>query len=324
LRDWIKEVFKRETPHTVLFRVDAGRLAGLSFGHAVRCLVLARVIGEVYGSISLFLMRDMVEGLRYVEEAGFSTLRLPVDIATCREGEQLEAAINARHCNWLVVDLPYRVFDTEGYPAIRRGGTRILFIDDNRRWCPDADVYLNSSLSATQPKLVGKTTDIEFFLGPRYLIFDDTGIQTNPFGRTAPPNVLVTFGGSDPAGMTIRVVECLLQHPWNGVRFHVVTGPGYADAGRIAARIRRRIDTFRHIHHPPDLLPYLKHCDLAICSAGRTGYELMHMNKKFIPVATAVHEQENVDGFIRAGAARFGFHDLDTERLIEAVRTETL
>ena len=71
---------------SIVFRVDAARRKGLSFGHASRCLAVAEAIRDLNAQVPIsFLMREDADGNAYVQEAGF-----PVEIMSWDCGKQAE------------------------------------------------------------------------------------------------------------------------------------------------------------------------------------------------------------------------------------------
>jgi len=68
------------------------------------------------------------------------------------------------------------------------------------------------------------------------------------------------------------------------------------------------------------LIPFLQRCDFAICAGGRTMYELFCLGKNFFPIATAEHEAEVVDEFIRRGIIKEGLTSWDPKALISNLK----
>ncbi len=300
LSDWIGSLFAEgSVPKKILFRTDAGRIRGLSFGHAARCLALARASRAAFGAECLFLMRPHAEGQAFVSQFGWEVWPLPVDSGAAGEAKATRLALERIKPDWLVIDLPY----PDCLPPLpRRPKTWVLFIDDARFACPKGvDVYLNSSLLAPQRLKAVLDPRVRCLLGPDHFIFDEALLSDPPLRSDGLMNVLVTAGGSDPTGLTLKVLEALRAQRWPGVLFRIILGPGFTETEEAANLIRGRAREFELVNCPDNLMPYLRGCDLAVCAGGRTMYELVYLKKNFLPLATAAHEKEAVRAFVQAG-----------------------
>ncbi len=320
LTDLIASLFGEPRPKTILFRVDAGRVPGLSFGHAVRCRALARAAARAWGTRSVFLMRDYPEGLAYM--AGQERLEVwsfSAQVGTLAEIEETLNAAAAINPDWLVIDLPYDELNLDYLAGMRRFGVRVLFIDDARFSCPaEVDVYLNSSVLA--PGRFGRPAnpDTRLLLGPEFFIFDEESLADEPVRTEGVVNVVVTLGGSDPTGLTVDVIRGIVSRPsWPGYFFRVVLGPGFGQPEQAVELSRRRAKEIELASNPANLTPYLSGSDLAVCSGGRTMYELLYLGRRFLPVATSPAEAEAIGAFVDLGLIEFGLTDRNIDKIME-------
>ncbi|MBW2619486.1 MAG: hypothetical protein JRC92_11485 [Deltaproteobacteria bacterium] len=307
LKDWISTLFaETPTPERVLFRVDAGRVEGLSYGHVSRCLALAKTARAVWGSRSLFLMRDHPEGVDYVVQAGWEVKTIPALQPIWDEDEPVLSTAESFQPDWLVIDLPYPDLKTAWLKPLRRAGKRVLFIDDARFTCPEVDVYLNSSLLAPNRTRVEPGRQTRRLLGPDYFIFDDSLLAEPLVKSNGLINVVITCGGSDPTGLTLKMLQRLVRQDWNGVTFRVILGPGFGSNEQAARLTGKRAGGFELIHSPPNLIPYLRGADLTVCTGGRTMSELLYLGQRFLPISTADHESEAIEALLTAGLIKTG------------------
>lgn len=112
----------------------------------------------------------------------------------------------------LVLDLPYERTYSGFMKRTREMGIVTVFLDDFRFLNPGADIYINSSILA-EKRIKTSHSLSGCFLGPRYLIFDEQMLDgPDPFhGKQR--NVVLTFGGSDPTGLTEKVARELKKEP---------------------------------------------------------------------------------------------------------------
>ena len=321
LQEWITELFDRAPPRHVLFRVDAGRVPGLSFGHLSRCLLLGKFIQEHYGCACLFLMRDYEEGIRYASQAGVEVETFPSNITFQFETEEILKAVGEHDSDWLLVDLPYRNLDTSYFISFQKRGGRVLFIDDFRFENPGADIYLNSSILAPARVQVPIDDRVRYCLGPQYFIFEplvQTVIERN--GCHDIFTVLLTFGGSDPIGLTQKIVSELLKSEWPDVEFQLILGPGFIEDSADKKLFQKWEERYAIVRQPSDILPYFLESDLVVCAGGRTMYELLHLKKKFIPIATTEIEAEAINEFRRQGLITHGLPSWEATSFIKTVK----
>ncbi len=293
LQEWICQIFDN-APSKVLFRVDAGRVGGLSFGHVSRCLILSNVLQEQFDTKSLFLMRDYEEGIAYIKATFKHIQTIPLQLTYELESQAIQDNIEDFQPDWLIIDLPYYDLNLSYLSQIRGKNVKVLFIDDSRYKVPPVDVYLNSSILAKKEILQPPEKSTKFFLGPEYFIFDENLLSTGIIYKNKYFNIAVTFGGSDPTGLTLKVLKSLLAKNWPEFCFWIIMGPGYKDVEQTEVLIKDRIN-FQTVRNPGNLISYLQGCDFAICAGGRTMYELIYMGKSFFPIPSAKHEEAPVN-----------------------------
>ena len=326
LKEWIHLLFKNhKNPEKVLLRVDAGRKYGLSFGHVSRCLMIARVLQEEYGSEIMFLMCNFPEGINHVTRNGYRVKKLPVP-SDRQEPESIMDAIKEYQPDMLIIDVPYKNIDTSYFSKLREWEINIVFIDDSRFIYPNVDVLLNSNILA--PKRMQeinnqKYINTRFLLGIDYFVFDDSLLEETAIRGKGDYNILVTLGGADPTLLTLKVLKALLEEDWRGYAFYIILGPGYSDLNEIETLIGGSRKEYNVVINPTNLISFLKRCDFAICAGGRTMYELFYLKKNFFPIATAKHEAEVIEEFVRRGIIKIGMTSWDPKSFISNLKCLT-
>ena len=307
MKEWIPKIFDKYTqPQKMIFRVDAGRVWGLSFGHLSRCLILAGFIQNLYKSEVLFVMRDYTDGVACARKSGQKVKRFTPELNFQEEISLLDELIEHYRPDWLLIDLPYPEVEASYFEHLKREDCRIIFIDDNRFINANVDVILNSSILALKKTTVPCNCKTQYFLGPHYFIFDDSKIHSEPVRKDGMINVVLTFGGSDPADITLKALETITSEPWPGVYFNTILGPGYIKLDKIDGLLQTKKNNFQLVFNPENYFSYLMGCDLAVCAGGRTMYELLYLNKKLLPIASAEHESEVISEGIRQGLFDLG------------------
>ncbi|MDC7225086.1 MAG: methyltransferase domain-containing protein [Spirochaetales bacterium] len=135
-------------------------------------------------------------------------------------------------------------------------------------------------------------------------------------------SVLITFGGEDPAGLTVPVAEEVLRLIPEAEEIGVVQGP-LAEDFTLPAGVKL-------YKHPPRLEPLFSKYDLVITSFGLTPYEAERAGRPVILVnPSKYHERASkIEGFPSAGVGRKGIKRLgqylagDTGSLARTERQE--
>ena len=150
LNEWIESLFAGRPPHKLLFRVDAGRIKGLSFGHLSRCLTLARACRSIFGTRCVFAMRNLAEGVDHALGQGETVWRLDSDGPDEGGAAQVVQAARRFAAQTVLTDLPYTDMDWGFLEELNRDGRTTVVLDDFRFANPGADVYHNSSILAPE------------------------------------------------------------------------------------------------------------------------------------------------------------------------------
>lgn len=137
--------------------------------------------------------------------------------------------------------------------------------------------------------------------GPEYFCLRDEFVnaERNPL-RPAVSTLLITFGGTDQHDCTrrvLKIVEPICRA--YGIAIRIVAGPGYAHREALEKYLLELANPLVSFSWATNIMSrMMEGADLAICSAGRTVYELAHMRVPGIVLAT--HEREARHGFARA------------------------
>ena len=316
LSEWIHLLLpdRNYIPRKIFFRVDAGNRWGLSFGHLFRCILLANVFKKSYDSEIIFLMRNYADGIQYARDSGLSIKVLPESLQLREERESIVELAEQFEANVLVVDLPYQNVDTSYFSSLRRKGLWIIFLDDSRFISPTADVILNSSIRASDK--IKKVKNIRYLLGPRYFLYEGPQCADCCGRKGENLHVVITFGGSDPFGLTGRVLRALAQKRWRDVEFTIILGPGNIDVERVQMAIQKNPNKMRLSLNPPALSLFFLKCDLAICAGGRTLYELNALNVPAFAIASIEHEALEIRAFLQHNMLSAGLEAWNTQEFI--------
>lgn len=247
----------------VVLRADASPSIGA--GHLMRCLALAHAI-KASGVEPIVATRTDSEGLlQHLRRAGIDVVR----ISAGGEAEDAARAAELARGGAVVVD-GYHFGETY-LDALRRCGCRIVLIDDVPRMASyDVDILLDQNPGALRQPYHARSSRL--LLGPRFMLlrpeFADVERRAEGRGR---PRVLVTFGASDAAEVTTRVLQAL--ETMEDVDASIVLGSINQRADGVVRRFGdvARFDFVMNSDNMPSLMAQ---CDVAVAGVGVTLWEL--------------------------------------------------
>jgi UDP-2,4-diacetamido-2,4,6-trideoxy-beta-L-altropyranose hydrolase len=276
----------------LLVRADAGPAIGM--GHVMRCLALAQAFEEDgHGAARFAVCRPAPELRARLERAGFVVLALEPDAAA------FAALVAAERPDAVVMD-GYR-FGLEEQRAARSTGAVLAVVDDNRE-VPLALADLIVNQNAHAPRV-----DYHELVGERLLGLSFAMLRTDVRRAAAAPaevrasarRVLISMGGSDPAGATVPLALALAADGALEVR---------ALVGGAAARfdeIRAQLGGVAGVEVVPpqdDVTPLFRWADVVICGAGSTLWELCALGVPSVALTVADNQRELAVELERLGA----------------------
>jgi len=243
-----------------LIRCDGGDKYGI--GHVKRMIVLARALRDREGIGAVFAVNGSEDALVPIRQAGFRAKLLAgpeaswskviaapdLCILDCRDGPPREALTE------FAARAPLAVIDDAS----------------ERRLAADF-AYYPPVPQAEDLSWQGSTCTVR--IGWEWALLGLPQTATRPRAFSPRPTLLVTMGGSDPTGMTLRAARALaVLDPVFRARF--VIGPGFADREKTAQAIVALRSNFETIEGADSLITEYASADLALAAFGVTAYEL--------------------------------------------------
>ncbi|MBO4301204.1 MAG: cytidine 5'-phosphate N-acetylneuraminic acid synthetase [Desulfovibrio sp.] len=258
----------------------------IGMGHVYRALMLAHEITS--HKVSFVCTRQSELAVERLAEKDYPILR---------QGEEdLASTVLSLRPDLVVND----ILNTDAHymRALTGAGVRCVNFEDEGEGAAQARLVVNAlyeSGASTQRVRCGSDY---FCLRDEFL-----NAMRNPF-RPELKTLLITFGGTDQwdcSRRVLNIVEPLCRGA--GMTIRLVAGPGYAHRQEMEDHLRRLDNPLVHFTWATNVMSrMMEGADLAICSAGRTVYELAHMRIPAMVLAT--HEREARHTFARP---RHGF-----------------
>lgn len=298
---------------TLIIRADASTALGT--GHVMRCLALAQAWQDE-GGRCVFVMAESSPGVEMrVRSEKFGISPLGVSPASHEDATRLVELACAHRANWIVVD-GYR-FDVEYQRTLKAAGVKILVVDDGGQcggYC--ADLVLDQNLDASDTPYKNRETYTHLMLGTSYVLLRREFLEWRKWERetsTLSPRLLVTIGGTDPEGLTGRLVEALANIALPDLAITVVVGRSNSSLIKLQQFVEMTASKVDLVHDPPSMPELMSQSDLAVICAGGTVWELLYMG-----CATLSYARDEVQGKIIAGLHGIGaLHNLGSVNKFE-------
>jgi CMP-N-acetylneuraminic acid synthetase/spore coat polysaccharide biosynthesis predicted glycosyltransferase SpsG len=208
--------------------------------------------------------------------------------------------------------------------AEREAGMKVVVFEDRGPGQEAADLVINALYPAEETEPAKHR-----YFGPSvYCLREEFRLATRNACRDEVRRVLVTFGGTDPAGLTFKVLDVLSAQ--RELPLTVVAGRGLARYAELEQRVAALREAGRDVllyRDVPLMSELMAGADVAFTSAGRTLYELAHMGVPAVVLAQNDGEMKHhfasiENGFLflglgseaSAGAISSAFDALTTSR----------
>jgi CMP-N-acetylneuraminic acid synthetase/spore coat polysaccharide biosynthesis predicted glycosyltransferase SpsG len=302
----------------ILFRVDGGVSMGM--GHVYRSLAIADEIRAVSPAADIqFLMKaDRAEAIHGVSSAGY-----PVRILSRDAPEWLVKEIREYSPNIIVNDYPtpMRRDYLEALATVEASTINLTGgIEDIDKPTVMASVII-AAIHDDQLELE------DFDGGPAFTILRESFAGRIHEIREHGRRVVVSFGQSDPQGLTLKVLSALdgLQDEIADLTVHVVLGPAYGyrlELERLLARLTLPPFISQSTHNMAETF---FESDLVFCSDNLTVFEIAVLGTPGVVLSQNVRQGRRMETFGRRGSiVHLGLAPEVEEALIRETARELL
>ena len=307
---WMAERLLRQP--RILFRVDGSGPMGM--GHVFRSLAIAEALrGLSRADIAFLMSADHTEGLVTVSRAGYA-----VRVVGDRREETFLEHIRDFAPAILINDLP--ALDRSYLGALSRLGATTVNLVDTIDDLETTEHYAQVIVSVMHDD---RETPEGFYGGPRYAILrEHFRGQPEKDVRDRPRLVLLSFGGSDPQGLTLKAARAL-QGLDPAVEVVAVAGPAFSfrrEFEALSAALPRRVPL---IHEAGGHIAELMlDADVMVGSGGMSVYEIAALGTPGIILGQNTREDHRMRDFAAHGTVDYlGLGtEVDEATLAAAVR----
>ena len=303
--------------HTLIIRCDGSSSIGM--GHIYRCLELADELSKKYNYNIIFAVRQSQQGIQFIRSKKFDV------IVANEEGFNYELWLSEIIDNH---DVKAIIFDSRDHLdkqiLISLKKKNIVFVsnDDNeeKRLACDLVFYppIPQVLEYGWESFKG-----EKYIGWEYVIIRKEFCVEYDKNNSVARQLLISMGGSDPFGFTLRILK-ILSGIENNYTVKVVIGPAYTTKS-LFYDFQKQNKFFEIIEDPENLALIMSQSDLAIASFGVTAYELACMKIPAAYLCISEDHAKSASLFSENGCAiSLGIHDKVTDTEISMKLKEFL
>jgi spore coat polysaccharide biosynthesis predicted glycosyltransferase SpsG len=278
---------------TVAIRVDATPEIG--FGHLERMIELGAALAEE-NHRPVFVTRAKSTGLDRMKARGIERI---VEVPEKADLAGETDAILSAGPGFVVLDIGHTSHELAA--ALKTPGCYLVSFEDLGEGRYLADIVVDANLTeASNPRKI--VTPTRFLLGPAYAAVSRACRAARKRRRKFGPlkSVLVSAGGSDPAGVTAGVVAGLSPLSTE-IDVEIILGPAFAGQKALDKALLGAARTFSIAEAPDDFAERLRAADLGILSGGVTLFEAAHLGLPAIVIAQNAAQLRNLPPFEAAG-----------------------
>lgn len=281
--------------HRILFRCDGH--PGIGYGHVVRCLVLATELREGFGCGVTFAITPDPVSFELVSRAGFPLETQPDDQD---QGSWLEGLLERCRIDALILDIRNGL-SRERVESWKKDGRVVIVIDDPGELRLVADQAFYPPVKQVRA-LDWTGFNGELHVGWEWVVLGRQFRRRSKRVGAGGPRILVTMGGSDPAGMTLMALRAF-EKCSSDFEVLCVIGPGFSHQPELEVllgQLGRVVDVRRDVS---DMAALMAEVDLAVASFGMTAYELAAMGVPAIYLCLSKDHAESAALFSEAEVA---------------------
>jgi len=302
----------------IVIRVDASMQIGL--GHAMRCLALAQAL-KAQGDEVRFVARHMlaVTAAR-ITDLGFALTMLPpvasdesftgyaawLAVSWELDAQQTrEVLATFGRVDWLVVD--HYALDARWETLLRPTAKYIVAIDDLDNRPHDCDLLIDHNPSFAEAERYEHNTprNCLCLLGPRYALLRPEFAAARGESlrlRKGLNRILITFGGTDPTGLTATVLAALVPLAFEGFILDVVAGSGMHGFQALQTAVSATPGATLYVD-VTDMAPLYLSADLGVGAAGTSAWERCTLGLPSILLTLAENQRGGALALAELGGA---------------------
>ena len=302
VNDWIiaeNELKKKK----ILIRLEGTKQIGM--GHIYRGIQLANMLFEhtVYFAIS----EKSDIAIEKIKQTGYKYFII-------ENNDEVKKIVRNEKIDIVVNDILNT--DKKYVQGLKKTGCRVVNLEDLGEGIRYADVVIND--------LYVKQNDLpNCYWGQKYYCIKDEFLTEQPKPYSEKVNeVLVLFGGTDPANITEKAILAIdkLSEDFSEIHYTFIVGAGNKNYKKIINMVNDKKLNASVLKDVEVISEYMAKADLAFSSQGRTMFELAYMNIPTVIIAQSERELSHEFGYVSNGFINLGLaKDIDENTIFETL-----
>ena len=280
---------------SVVFWPDVSLKIGM--GHLMESIALAKCLIE-YGREVIFFILHYEPAISILKDRGISYETFDEEVKLINKLGKFR-----KQFSFLVTHHWINRF--EAISSLRQSGFKIILFDQLGNKKVSCDILVNSSI-VPEWRMYNfrKPLPIQAF-GPNYAILRDEIVLAGKARIMREPNrIMVSLGGGDPTGATLRVYKAL-EPILDDIKLDLILGPSFPHAEKLMKLVGcNKHSNITILQSVKDMGRRLKKSSILISSGGNTLYEAAHLGCPVIVLWEYPHEKIQGKAFERAGIAK--------------------
>lgn len=311
-----------------MFRVDGAQHLGL--GHIMRCIAFAQRLRNK-GLKPIFVIRDYEKKIaELICQYEYPVLTIPPDSSLALDASLTSNYASQYKINLIITDLSNKDFmaNQDEYAKYLQGlknCCKFLITMDGLNYISYPSDIVIIPYYGGEKKQHKSSNNTKFLLGPSYFIFRKEFIEAAKIKREikkAAKNILITMGGSDPCGLSLKTVKALNKLNIRSLNLRIVIGIAFKS--NLKQSIARALGNFKGTYEffmgSDNMAELMLWSDLIISNGGLTKYEMAVTGTPGIVIAQDEIEAQRAKEFEKAGTVLYlgSIDEVDESAIAEA------
>lgn len=291
VNDWIicESILKKKK---IVLRCDGYKEIGM--GHIYHCITLAHNLIE--HDVTIVTNKKYIEGLEKIKSSNLKYVEIEKD----------EDFYNYLKLNRVDIVVNDCLDTTEEYiKNLKMLVEKVITIEDLGPGTKYADVVINALYDDNSIK--------NSYMGEKYVCLREEFILSKPkeFSEEL-KNVIVLFGGTDPANLTEKIYMLAKKEKYKNINFIFICGIGSSFIGTT-----ENSENITILKNVVNLSEYMLQADMAFTSQGRTVYELAALGVPSIVMSQNKREMLHTFAHMNNGFVNLGLGEEINNETIE-------
>lgn len=300
----------------ILIRADGSHKKGM--GHIYRQILLAKEFRKFTKEI-IFLTKNYKVAKKLLTKSKFKIKTLPKNISEKEEIIYFSKLVDTFSPDTIIVD----VLKTkkEYMLSIKRDNNLLITFDNAGYGAYYADVVFNVLYQNFKRKKP-RESKARIYLGGKYIIIDPAFSKLDKGIKRKVKNILITQGGSDTYGFTLKILKDLDDKLSNDFDINVVIGPAFKHHKELDNFLNKAKLRYEVFYNVKDMVKLMKETDVAITAGGTTLYQLAAAGIPSMVICGEYFENETANRFHKKGITiNLGFGgDIKKNKTVNSLR----